>query len=91
MKNKVKKNDKKEKYNKINFRDEFLNSSKKHIKNGTYSVIMTALFISVVIVINMIVGELPAKYTELDVSSQKLYSIGDETKEMLAELVCKSK
>ena len=86
MKNKVKKNDKKEKYNKINFRDEFLNSSKKHIKNGTYSVIMTVLFISVVIVINMIVGELPAKYTELDVSSQKLYSVGDETKEMLAEL-----
>ena len=34
----------------------------------------------------MIVGSLPSKYTEFDVSSQKLYSIGDETKAYLKKL-----
>ena len=52
----------------------------KYLKNGSYSVVISAIFIVIVIVINMIVGSLPSKYTEFDVSSQKLYSIGDETK-----------
>lgn len=86
MKNKMKEKNKEKKHNKINFRDIFLNFSKKHIKNGSYSMTMTVVFIAVVIVINMIVGELPSKYTEIDVSGQKLYSIGDETKELLSEL-----
>lgn len=86
LKNKMKEKNKEKKHNKINFRDIFLNFSKKHIKNGSYSMTMTVVFIAVVIVINMIVGELPSKYTEIDVSGQKLYSIGDETKELLSEL-----
>lgn len=86
LKNKIKEKNKEKKHNKIIFRDIFLNFSKKHIKNGSYSMTMTVVFISVVIVINMIVGELPSKYTEIDVSGQKLYSIGDETKELLSEL-----
>lgn len=86
LKNKMKEKNKEKKHNKINFRDMFLNFSKKHIKNGSYSMTMTVVFIAVVIVINMIVGELPSKYTEIDISGQKLYSIGDETKELLSEL-----
>lgn len=86
LKNKMKEKNKEKKHNKINFRDIFLNFSKKHIKNGSYSMTMTVVFVAVVIVINMIVGELPSKYTEIDVSGQKLYSIGDETKELLSEL-----
>lgn len=86
LKNKIKEKNKEKKHNKIIFRDIFLNFSKKHIKNGSYSMTMTVVFIAVVIVINMIVGELPSKYTEIDVSGQKLYSIGDETKELLSEL-----
>lgn len=86
LKNKIKEKNKEKKHNKIIFRDIFLNFSKKHIKNGSYSMTMTVVFIAVVIVINMIVGELPSKYTEIDVSGKKLYSIGDETKELLSEL-----
>lgn len=86
LKNKIKEKNKEKKHNKIIFRDIFLNFSKKHIKNGSYSMTMTVVIIAVVIVINMIVGELPSKYTEIDVSGQKLYSIGDETKELLSEL-----
>ena len=60
--------------------------SKKHIKNGSYTMVMSVIFIAVVIVINMIVSTIPSKYSEIDISSQKLYSIGDETKEMLKNL-----
>ena len=60
--------------------------SKKHIKNGSYTMVMSVIFIAVVIVINMIVSTIPSKYSEIDISSQKLYSIGDETREMLKDL-----
>ena len=60
--------------------------SKKHIKNGSYTMAMSVIFIAVVIVINMIVSTIPSKYSEIDISSQKLYSIGDETREMLKDL-----
>lgn len=60
--------------------------SKKHIKNGTYSMAMAAIFIVIVVVINMIVGSIPSKYSQLDVSSSKLYTIGDETKKVLKAL-----
>ena len=60
--------------------------SKKHIKNGSYTMVMSVIFIAVVIVINMIVSTIPSKYSEIDISSQKLYSISDETKKMLKDL-----
>ena len=60
--------------------------SKKHIKNGSYTMVMSVIFIAVVIVINMIVSTIPSKYSEIDISSQKLYRIGDETKKMLKDL-----
>lgn len=86
LKNKLKKNNKERKHNKIDIKKRIFNFSKKHIKNGSYSLSITVIFIAVVIVINLIIGELPSKYTELDISGQKLYSIGNETKAMLADL-----
>ena len=60
--------------------------SKKHIKNGSYSMAMAAIFIVIIVVINMIVGAIPSKYSQIDVSSSKLYTIGDETKKVLKAL-----
>lgn len=60
--------------------------NKKYLKNGSYSSIMIVVFAAIIIVINMIVGNLPSKYTQLDISSEKLYTIGDETKAMLKDL-----
>lgn len=60
--------------------------SKKHIKNGSYSMIMTVVFVAAVVVINMIVREIPSKYTQIDVSDSGLYSIGEETKKALKDL-----
>lgn len=82
IKKKVKKNDN----NKINKKRKMTEINKKYLKNGSYSFAISAIFICVIIVINLIVGELPSKYTQLDVSEGKLYSIGDQTKEVLKGL-----
>lgn len=82
IKKKVKKNDN----NKINKKRKITEINKKYLKNGSYSFTISAIFICVIIVINLIVGELPSKYTQLDVSEGKLYSIGDQTKEVLKGL-----
>lgn len=62
------------------------NINKKYLKNGSYSMVISAVFIVIVIVVNLIVGELPSKYTKLDISEEKLYSIGDQTKSFLKDL-----
>lgn len=82
IKKKVKKNNN----NKINKKRKITEINKKCLKNGSYSFTISAIFICVIIVINLIVGELPSKYTQLDVSEGKLYSIGDQTKEALKGL-----
>ena len=43
--------------------------SKKHIKNGSYTMVMSVVFIAVVVVLNMIVNAIPSKYSEIDISS----------------------
>lgn len=82
IKKKVKKNNN----NKINKKRKITEINKKYLKNGSYSFAISAIFICVIIVINLIVGELPSKYTQLDVSEGKLYSIGNQTKEVLKGL-----
>lgn len=60
--------------------------NKKYLKNGSYSMLISIIFIVIVIVVNLIVGELPAKYTQLDISEEQLYSIGEQTKSVLKDL-----
>lgn len=77
---KVKKIDKKE-------RKKFIESiNKKYLKNGSYSFAISAIFVVIVVVINLIVNEIPAKYSEIDISEGQIYSIGDQTIEMLNDL-----
>ena len=58
----------------------------KTLRNGSYSVLVSVVVIAVVILLNMIVGQLPAKYTQFDISTGKLYTIGDETISTLKNL-----
>lgn len=60
--------------------------NKKVIKNGSYSMIYTLILIAVLVVINLIVGEIPEEYTQIDVSENNLYTISDKTKEYLDNL-----
>ena len=50
--------------------------NKKLLKHGTYSMAVTAVVIAIVVVLNLVVQEIPSKYREIDLSSQKLYTIG---------------
>lgn len=60
--------------------------NRKTLKNGSYSMLYTVILIAVIVVVNLIAGEIPEEYTQIDVSSQKLYTITDKTKEFLNEL-----
>lgn len=60
--------------------------NKKLLKHGTYSMAVTAVVIAIVVVLNLVVQEIPFKYREIDLSSQKLYTIGEQTEKILKNL-----
>lgn len=53
---------------------------------GTFSIIVTAVVIAIIVAINLIVGQLPAELLNIDISETKLYSIGDTTKDLVGAL-----
>ena len=83
--NRAKKKDKKKKHKRKK-------GMKKHTFNrrafrkDSYSAAMSVVVIAIVVVLNMIVGQIPSKYTEFDISTGKLYTIGNETKKVLKNL-----
>ena len=62
------------------------NINGKFIRKGSYSLIITVIVAAILVAVNLVVGEIPSQYTEIDASGQKLYTISDETKEMLHNL-----
>ncbi|MEE3420965.1 MAG: Gldg family protein [Lachnospiraceae bacterium] len=60
--------------------------NKKALVNGSFAMAMTAIAIAVIVVINFIVGAIPTKFTQFDVTDQKLYTIGSTTKKILDNL-----
>lgn len=53
---------------------------------GAYSVGLTVIVIAIIIVINLVAGQIPEAYRNLDVSSTKIYDISDTTTELLDSL-----
>lgn len=60
--------------------------NRRAFRKDSYSAAMSVVVIAIVVVLNMIVGQIPSKYTEFDISTGKLYTIGDETKKVLKNL-----
>lgn len=58
--------------------------SVKSFSMGAYSTSMIAVMVAIVAVVNIAIGELPASWVSIDVTTEKLYSITDQTKEYLA-------
>lgn len=58
--------------------------SVKNFSFGAYSTGSIVVMTAVVVLINVLVAELPTTWTVWDLSSQKLYSVTDRTKEYLA-------
>ena len=42
--------------------------------------LMTAVVLAIVVVINLVVGQIPVKYTQFDLTDNQLYTITDQTK-----------
>ena len=60
--------------------------NKKSLQHGSYSMGAITIFIAIIVVLNLVLQEVPSKYREIDLSTQKLYSIGDQTKKVLKKL-----
>lgn len=57
--------------------------NKRAVRKGSYHGALSAVVIAIVVVVNLIAAQLPLKYTEFDISTGKLYTIGEETKKLL--------
>lgn len=55
-------------------------------KNGVYSVGLTVVVLAVVIVLNLIIGQIPEAYRNIDISSTKIYDISGTTEKFLRQL-----
>jgi len=55
----------------------------KYLKTGGYSVIISVVAIAIVIIINLVVNRLPVSYTRFDTTSTDMYSLTDETKNVV--------
>ena len=58
----------------------------KSLTNGSYSMALTAVIIAAIVLVNLIVGALPSDLTTFDTSYNKLFTIGDTTREVLQNL-----
>lgn len=53
----------------------------KTFSMGAYSTGMIAVAVGIIVIANMVLGELPASWVSVDVTSEKLYSLTEQTKE----------
>ena len=58
----------------------------RKLKKGGYSAILSLIVIAAVVVLNMIVGRLPEKVRQWDMSSSQIYTLGTTTKDLVKGL-----
>lgn len=71
-------------FKKIKFNKRKVN--KRNLANGSLAIGMAAVMIAVLVVANLIVSTLPSDAISFDMSTNKIFTIGDSTKEVLASL-----
>lgn len=60
--------------------------SVKSLSFGAYSSGMVVIGVVITVVINIIFGEMPSTWTSIDLTSQQLYSLTDQTKEFVSAM-----
>ena len=60
--------------------------SAKHLSVGAYSTGMIAVSVAIVIAVNLIMGEMPGTWTDIDLTGNKLFSLTDQTREYVATI-----
>lgn len=58
----------------------------KQFRQGSYSSVLIVIIIAIVVVINLAAGQIPSQYSQVDISDNQLYSIGDQTRTLLSDL-----
>lgn len=58
----------------------------KRFRAGSYSAFAAVIVIAIAVVVNMIAGSLPANITQLDMTSQSLYSLSEQSKRIAASI-----
>lgn len=58
----------------------------RKLKKGGYTAILSVIVIAAVVILNMIVGRLPEKVRQWDMSSTQIYTLGGTTRDLLAAL-----
>lgn len=58
--------------------------NQKYLKIGAFSMVMSLIVIAVVIAVNLFISELPTTLTKYDMSELDLFSISEETEQILA-------
>lgn len=58
----------------------------KRLRIGGLNAVICAVVLAIVIVVNLVVGALPSYITKIDLSEQQLYTISQQTEEILASL-----
>jgi len=56
------------------------------LKAGGYSLLTAALVIAIAVFVNLIIGRLPSGQTKIDMTKNNLYSLSDQTKQILKSL-----
>ena len=55
----------------------------RSFRAGGYSVAATAMVLAIVVIINLLLGALPSKYTKFDITANQLYSISEQTQSVV--------
>lgn len=63
-----------------------LEKGRRQTKHGSYSLMLTAIVVAAAVVVNLIVSELPSKYTQIDLTSAQLSVLTEQSEELLDSL-----
>ena len=58
----------------------------RKLKKGSYMALFTIVVIAAIIIANLIIGKIPAKYRKWDLSTNQILTLGDTTKDILSKL-----
>ena len=61
-------------------------AGRRTIKNGAYASVLAVILLAVVILINLVAGAIPTKYTQYDISLSGMFTLSDTTTNMMKNL-----
>lgn len=67
-------------------KNEKMEKDRKRLSHGSYSILLTAIVLVAVVILNLIIHGLPARFTQFDFSTAKLYTLTDTSGKFLDRL-----